>query len=304
MTVWPRSNRGFILVAALWLLLALATLASVAAAYVSRSAIALTVNDEAVATEALVGASLELAAYRLSVAPDRRPTHGSFRFRMSHAVIDVEFMSEAARIDLNNAPKPMIAGLFAVLGAGGDAADQYAERVVAWRTPPPANAPDGEEALYRAAGLRYSPRRAPFDHVDELWLVVGLPPALVERAVPFVTVYSGMADVNVLDAAPEVIAALPGMTSGKLDAFLEQRANLPADPKFIADALGDKQAGATIKSSDAYRVRARIAFDNGWRRVSEAVIMMVSERGGEPFRVLSWRDDVDSSAGSLRAGGG
>jgi general secretion pathway protein K len=42
------SGGGFIVVAALWILLALATLASVAAAYVSQSAIALTVNDEAV----------------------------------------------------------------------------------------------------------------------------------------------------------------------------------------------------------------------------------------------------------------
>jgi general secretion pathway protein K len=304
-----RSREGFILVAALWILLALATLASVAAVYMSQSAVALTVNDEAVQTEALADASLELTAYKVSsVTPDQRPTQGAFRFRMLRANVSVEFVSEAARIDLNSAPKPMIAGLFTVLGASPEAAAAYADRVVAWRTPPQQGVADGEDALYRAAGLRYSPRRAPFNHVDELWLVLNLPPALVERALPFVTIYSGLGTVNVLDAQPEVIAALPGMSAARLSAFLNQRDSLPvgnaADRKFIADALGDNQTGVSTQGSDAYRVRTRIVFDNGWRKVSEAVIMMLVANVGEPYRVLSWRDDIDLASGPLRAGGG
>jgi general secretion pathway protein K len=302
----PQSARdGFIVVAALWILLALATLASVAAAYVAQSAVALTVNDEAVQTEALVGASLELTAYQLSAtAVERRPTRGAFRFRLSRAEIAVEFLSEAARVDLNNAPKALIAGLFAALGAKPEAAEQYADRVVAWRTAPPPNAPDSEDALYRAAGLRYSPRGSAFSHIDELWLVLDLPAALVERALPFVTVYSGMHDINVLDAPAEVIAALPGMSAARLNAFLDQRESLPADPQFIAGALGDNQAGATTKGSDAYRVRTRIVFDNGWRKVSEAVIVIFAGNAAQPYQVLSWRDDIDPAAAAPRAGGG
>jgi general secretion pathway protein K len=302
----PRSaSEGFIVVATLWILLALATMASVAAAYMAQSAIALTVNDEAVQTEALVEASLELTAYPLSAtAAERRPLRGEFRFRLLHAQVTVEYLAEAARVDLNNAPPALIAGLFAALGAKPEAAAQYAERVVAWRTAPPPNAADSEDALYRAAGLSYSPRRAPFSHVDELWLVLNLPAALVERALPFVTVYSGMRDVNVLVAPAEVIAALPGMSAGRLNAFLDQRESLPADPQFIAGALGDNQVGATIKGSDAYRVRTHIAFDNGWRKTSEAVIMMVTGSATVPYVVLSWQDDIDQVVAARRTGGG
>ena len=46
-------------------------------------------------------------------------------------------------------------------------------------------------------------------------LVFGLPSFLVERALPFVTVFSGRAETNVLVAAPEVVAAAPGMTAGE-----------------------------------------------------------------------------------------
>ncbi|MGG7377505.1 hypothetical protein ACQ7B2_01475, partial [Escherichia coli] len=64
-----------------------------------------------------------------------------------------------------------------------------------------------EEARYNSAG--YSPRQAPFVHVNELALVVGLPAALVERALPFVTVFNGSPDVDPAIAAPEVIQAMP-----------------------------------------------------------------------------------------------
>jgi general secretion pathway protein K len=298
----PSSRDGFIVVAALWMLAALSTLALVYSAFVAQSAIALRVNDDAVQTEALTTSSLELVAYQLSSpVAERRPTHGAFRFRLGGADVMVEFLSEAARIDLNVAPKGLIAGLFAVLGAQAPAAEQYADRVVGWRTHPKPNVQDDEELLYRTAGLAYSPRRSPFNHVGELWLVLGLPPVLVERALPFVTVYSGMPEINVLDAPPEVIAALPGMSPDRLTAFLGQRETLPPDPQMVAAALGGDQKGVTTKGSNAIRVRTRIAFDDGRRTTSDVVILI----GGtdDPYRVLSWQGDIDASTGTgLMAG--
>ncbi|BBF93158.1 general secretion pathway protein GspK [Blastochloris tepida] len=291
------ARNGFIIIAALWIIAALATLASIYSVYVARSAMALGVNDERVETDQLVTAALELAAYQMSsAAPAARPTKGAFRFRLAGAEVAVEFMSEAARIDLNAARKTMIAGLFAALGAKPDAAAAYAERVVGWRTPPKPDAPDSEASLYRAAGLPYGPRGAPFDHVAELWLVHGLPPALVERALPFVTVHSGQSDVNVLDAPPEVIAALPGMTPARLDAFLRQRDRLASAPQFVAGALGGNQIGATTRGSSAVRVRTGITLASGRRTVSDVVIQL----GGatNPYEILSWQDDVDPMTGA------
>jgi hypothetical protein len=34
--------------------------------------------------------------------------------------------------------------------------------------------------------------------MDELWLVLGLPPALVERSLPFLTIYNGAGEIDVL----------------------------------------------------------------------------------------------------------
>jgi hypothetical protein len=42
------------------------------------------------------------------------------------------------------------------------------------------------------------------------------PPALIDCALPYLTVYSGQAGVNVFGAAPEVLSALPGITPERL----------------------------------------------------------------------------------------
>jgi general secretion pathway protein K len=290
---------GFIAVAALWLLAALAALASVASAYMAQSAVALTAFDAVAQLEMLTTAGIELAAYELSAPVTvRRPTHGGFGFRLANSKVTVEYMSEAARINLNMASRTMIAGLFAALGAPPDSAGQFADRVVAWRGASRPNAQDDEDALYRAAGLKYLPRRAPFNSADELSLVLGLPPAMVERALPFVTVYSGIAEVNVLDAPPEVIAALPGMTPARLDAFLSQRESLPPDnPEFVLGALGGRQVGATVAGSEAYRVRMRITLPNGRESRPEGVITILGSGEKEAYRVYAWRDEVDPATG-------
>jgi general secretion pathway protein K len=293
------SERGFVIVAVLWILMALSTLAIIFSMYLSGSARALSVNDTALQAEALVSASLELATYQLLLSEDsERPSHGSFHFRMDDADVVVAFKSEAARIDLNFASHEVLAGLFAGLGAEKAAAQEDADRIIGWRTRPAAGATNDEAALYAAAGLGYSPRQSLFTHVNELALVVGLPPALVDRALPFVTVFNGSSSVDPLIAAPEVIAALPGKTPADPNDVLGQRppssndtAVTTAASATTAASPGSAQSNATTAKSAAYRIETTINFNDGRRTASEIVIALGDET--EPYRVLSWQDDVE-----------
>jgi general secretion pathway protein K len=294
-----KSNDGFILVAVLWILGSLAVLAAIYALYVVNAATSLDVNNDRMQANASVSAALELTAYYLgTVKPEERPTSGSFNFRVGRSNVAVDFRSEAARIDLNSAPQPLLTGLFRVLGASPDAADTYAERVIGWRTPAASSnldadqGNDKESTAYRNAGLSYIPRLAPFVHVQEFWLVLGLPPALIERARSFVTVFSGMGTVNVADAAPEVIAALPGMTPERLDAVLKERNALRQDPRLLPQLLGPAQASATLQGSRATRVIVQVELAKGRRINAEAVILPLDD-APDPYRVLSWTDDFD-----------
>ena len=289
-----RSFDGFIVVAGMWILGALATLASIYAVYVINTATSMSVNDDRLQAEAMVTAALELTAYRVSAAgTDNRPSRGGFLFRLGNANIAVELKSETGRIDLNMAPKELLAGLFAGLGAKYPNAEFYADRIIGWRVPSDPDKPNEEASAYRTAGLSYPPRQAPFAHVGELTLVLGLPPFLVERAMPFVTVFSGHAEINILAAAPEVLAAVPGMTPERLYALLSRRGPGPQNAQSLQGLLGSDPGSFMVEPGKAMRVAVRVDFDNRRQMRAEAVIH-VRDEGDAPFRVLSWRDDFDS----------
>lgn len=292
-----KSDDGFILVAVLWILGGLAVLAAVYTSYVVNAATSLQVGNDRIQANASISAALELTAYYLDAEKQQdRPTSGAFNFTVGKSSVAVAFVSEAARIDLNSAPPPLLAGLFRTLGASADAADVYAERIVGWRTPGLSSNvdlnPGNEITAYRNAGLRYDPRQAPFVNAEELWLLLGLPPAIVERALDFVTVFSGMASVDVMNAAPEVIASLPGMTPALLSAILAQRAVRPVDANRVLQMLGPAQADATAQGSKAMRVTVHVVLAGGRRVNAEAVILLL-EDAPDPYRVLSWTDDFD-----------
>jgi general secretion pathway protein K len=289
------SSDGFILVAVLWILGGLSVLAAVYALYVVNAAAALGVNDDRIQANASVSAALEMTAYYLGAEKKQdRSTHGAFNFRTGNSSVAVEFLSEDARVDLNEAPKPILAGLLRALGAPADAADYDADRIVGWRTVTTAPNPDQDKEVmaYRNAGLPYTPRQAPFTNVQELWLVLGLPPALVERAMPFVTVFSGMPTIGVMSAAPEVVAALPGMTPDRLNTVLDQRNAAGADPAQVLALLGPAQASATAQPSNATRVTVQVSLVNG-RRINAQAVILLLEDAADPYRVLSWTDDFD-----------
>jgi general secretion pathway protein K len=211
---------------------------------------------------------------------------------LGNAKLEVEFRSEAGRIDLNMAPKELLAGFFTGLGTKYQDAAYYADRIIGWRTPSDPDRPNTEASAYRTAGLSYGPRQAPFEHVGELSLVMALPPFLVERTMPFVTVFSGRAEINVLAAAPEVLAAVPGMTPDRLHGLLNARGAGRPNGQFLQGLLGSDPAGFTGDAGDAMRVDVRIDFDNRREVLAEAVILL-REGAGVPYRVLSWRDDFD-----------
>jgi general secretion pathway protein K len=331
----PQASRGFIIVAVLWLLAALATLAVIFSVYVARTAVSLSVNDSDIQTEALVYAALELTAYQVgsskaagpasqaaaqlgatAAAPRPRnpdipppPARGDFSFRLGRANVAVTFIPETARIDVNAASPQLLTNFFTVLGVQQQQAGYYVQRLAGWVTTPKATQAvlaggNAEEALYRAAGKNYGPRGAPFAHIDELSLVVDIPPGIIERAKPFLTVYTGKATIDVLDAAPEVVAAIPGITPNLLQALAEAR-RTGADEQAVSRLLGTLpiQGVVSIEGGDTFRVQVRIRYDNGRQAAAEVVIRTGSSGGAgsndRPYGVLWWRNGFEALSPNL-----
>jgi general secretion pathway protein K len=291
--------RGFIVVAVLWILAALSALVLIYLTYVTNTAVVVAGSTDRVQADGLTTAGVELAAYQLTAVKEiARPSSGTFNARIGAARVSVTFRSEAARIDLNAASKALLAGLIVGLGGTPSNAADYADRILAWRAATELGDDDPETSSYRTAGISYIPRHAPFPQAEELWLVRGIPPPVVERMLPFVTAFSNMASVNILDAAPQVVAALPGMTPERLQAVLSQRGDPRFDPRSVLALAGSE--GATLTASRSYRVTINIDFDSGRRTAAEVVILLLDE-GEEPYRVLSWRNASDGGTALQRA---
>jgi general secretion pathway protein K len=379
MTSFPRSARrgeaGFILVAVLWILAALATLASIYSSYTINTAAGSQVADDRVQAEASIRAGVEMAVFRQLALPEKaRLVRGGFDMRVGRTGVAVRFRSEGARIDLNAAPPGLLTGLFAAVGVDPMRAETFAERVVGWRTKakasgdanaagagaigagananaPSANANPGgadvnatgananapstnanpagadgnaagsdpakEDKLYREQHMPYPPRHAPFDNALELSLLPGISLAVVERVLPFVTVFSGRAEVEVSSADPTVLSALPQMTPQILGAVLNARVSDPEDGRALLELLGPAKSHATVERSKAFRASIAVDFDNG-RRVHAEVVFRLKGQGDEdkgannqgakdpsakdqgannqspePYELLYWRDDFD-----------
>ena len=320
MTSLPRSatraEAGFVLVAVLWILAALATLASIYSSYTVNTASASRVADDRVQAEASIRAGVEMAVFRQLPLPEKaRLVRGGFDMRVGRTGVSVRFRSEGARVDLNAAPADLLAGLFTAVGVDSSRAETFAERIVGWRTKDTAdaNAPGArvnaagadskddkaakEDKLYSEQHMPYPPRHAPFDNALELSLLPGVSLAVVERVLPFVTVFSGRPEVDVSTADPTVLSAFPEMTPQILGAVLNARVNDSGGGSALLALLGPAKSHATADRSKAFRSSIVVEFDNG-RRVHAEVVFRLKDQGAkdqdaEPYELLYWRDDFD-----------
>ena len=278
-----RESSGFILIVVLWILAALAALASTYSVYAINAALATRVDDDRLQIKNAISTGVELAAYKLLA--DDKP-QGAFAVRLAHSSVKVAFASESARVDLNAAPKALLAGVFTAVGVSSSDAATFAERIAGWRKPPDAGDQNAEAGAYKVAGYEYAPRQGPFQNTLELRLVLGIPPYIVERVLPLVTVYSGVAQIDVRVAPIELLSALPNITSDQLQRVLAQRKRNPTDGQAMLSLLGSAGALADAKANSAARVQAQIRLDNG-RSAGAEVVIFVLKDDEEPYRVPS-----------------
>ncbi len=294
----PDAEGGFVLVAVLWMLAALAILASVYSVYAINTTLASHVYDDRLQADASIRAGIELTALeQLTVPESVRPAQGQFSGRVGRTNVSVRYLSEAARIDLNAAPQDLLAGLFAALGVDRAHAETFAERIVGWRTKAAANVPSKEAKLYADWHVPYPPRQAPFNSALELSLIPGIPEAIVERLLPLVTVFSGRPNVDVRSADPLVLSALPGVTSEILAKVLKARASGLTDERGLLDMLGAARSYASIDPAPAIRAQIEVEFDNG-RRVRAEVVFRLKDGGDDPYDLIYWRDNYDGATQS------
>jgi general secretion pathway protein K len=230
-------QRGFVLLAVLWLTMVMALLAvHVIATARTESRLAHNAIEQARA-EALADAGVHRAILGLLAPPPARPWRvdgTAYVFPFGGGQVRVAIQDEAGKLDLNLASEELLRGLFMAMGLSAQEAADMTDAILASRAAD--RLPQAEGALFTV--------------VDELSQVLGMTPELYRQVAPFFTVHSWAPGIDPATAPREVLRALPGITPERVEALLAARS---------ATAAGSRQPLVDQRHQRARRVGDRPA---------------------------------------------
>ena len=254
-------ERGFALLIVLWTLVLLTLVGTaVTAAGRSEARLALNIRLSAAAEAAADGAIEEAAAHLVDATPRHWPADGSVRtLRRPGAVVELWLDSEAGKVNPNTAQPALLDALLRAVGTDGRTAATLAAAIVGWRYPD-VQGPVGD-GQYRAAGLDYMPPRARFQSLDEIGLVLGMTPALLDRLRPHLSLFH--------DGDPDPVRADPAV-------------------RQALASLGIAVPEGSVPDDSVVSVTATATVEGGTRFVRHAVIRTGAQPDGALFRILAW----------------
>jgi general secretion pathway protein K len=204
-------------------------------------------------------------------------------------VVEATAEDEADRIDLNHAAPDLIAGIFRTVGIDSERAALYARIIADWRRDPTTRPVRGRTPMV--------PPHGAIEHMREFDRLREIPPEAMRLVAPYVTVTGLTGRVAALTAPRQVVAALPGMDPGRVEAFLRDRVAEGGKFDALIRRYGIVADHVSKVGSIATRLRVTVRIGSHRSRGYE-VVVAVLPGDGEPYRFLAWTGDVPPPAGA------
>ncbi len=238
----PHARRGVALIAALWLVVAIAVVAlQFSLAAKERRVLGINAEERGVARGAALGALAVTQAqldYLLRVMPTNNAALSSTRsgdpwlgadsiysgpVYVDSMEVDAQLLDLGRRLNLNDVTEDQLRTFFSYVLNDYTTADHLAQTIMDWEDVDDIARPNGDEADgYIKKGLLALPANGPFRSVAELLEVEGMTPSIYADVASYFTVY-GSGIVNINTAPVPVLRAIPGMTDQILSNILNQR---------------------------------------------------------------------------------
>ena len=280
-----KPRRGVALIAALWLVVAIATVAlqfSIEAH--ERRTIGLLASERGIQRAAVNGA-LALTQARLEQALRMAPSGNNANIAVLRAsdpwldvdstysgtvlvdsmAVDVQARDLGEKLNINLANENELQTFFSFLLGDYSKSTQLAQSIMDWRDVDSLPRPSGAERdAYIKAEMLALPTNGPFRELEELQNVMGMTPEIYAAAAPYLTTH-GSAQINLNTAPVPVLRSLPGMTDATLNQILQMRSQGRRIPNvqaiFGAAATGGRaRAGqlATLAAITQLATRATV----------------------------------------------
>ncbi len=184
----------------------------------------------------------------------------AYTWRFANRTVNITIQDEGGKIDLNQAPEPLLTALFTSAGVDSMTAQSLAAATADFRDKDSVPRTLGAEAIeYRAVGLAWGPKNAPFEAVEELQQVLGVTKEIYDQVAPYLTVYSVGGAIN------------PNVATAPMTKLIQQ---VSLNSQNIASSAGI-----------AYSIRAEVSALGGEKFVREAEIRLQNNRR---LQIQSW----------------
>lgn len=238
-----RNRRGFAMITALWLVVAITVVAlqfSVEAH--ERYMIGISASERGVARAAALGALAVEQAQLERAIRQTAMTGGASSLRRSDPWVDVDSTYSGPvsidsvqvwvdakpggrRLNINSVTEDQLRAFFNNLLKDVSVADEISQSIMDWRdNDDQARVRGAERDYYLKENRMVLPSNAPFREVDDLLDVRGMTPEILEKARPYLRTY-GSSMINLNTADEPVLRAIPGMTDVILARILSARSN-------------------------------------------------------------------------------
>jgi general secretion pathway protein K len=238
-----KARRGVALLAALWLVVAIAAIAlQFSIESHERRNIGILASERGIQRAAAMGA-LAMVQAEMDQALRGAPTGSNAAIailaasdpwnnadsRFSGPVmvdsmsVDVQARDLGEKLNINRMNESQIQQFFSFLLTDYELSTRLSQAILDWRDADSIPRPSGAERDdYIKAERLALPTNAPFREIEELQDVMGMTPEIYEKAIPYLTTH-GTASVNLNTAPVPVLRALPGMTDATLNMILQLR---------------------------------------------------------------------------------
>jgi len=288
-----RKQTGVALIIVLWILI-LVTVATSSFALMARMDM-LEANTLLSSTQARMaaesGINLAVVALRETDDEQRLMADGRVYTRVLDGIlIEIEITDERGKLDINAADELTLIELFTGHGLDAAYAEELAAATLDWRDSDDAERVNGAELdAYEMAGLQVGPANRPFMMVEEFLQVIGMPFELYRSMEPGLTVHARSAVPNAAFAPMEALVALPDVSFEDAAAFVEERNELEPGDMMNLQVGGSGFVIANARGL-TYSIRSKATMPNGvWDQI-EATVRLGGNQGGQPYRVLRWRE--------------
>ncbi len=286
-----RRTRGIALVSVLWVVALLSIVALGVSSEVRTETRSISNLLQLTQAQYAAEGGVDLAIANLfTSSPARWPVDGTVqKVRIAKAAVRIAIYDETGRIDLNYAEPWLLNKLLASANLGAHERLLLVDAILDWRDSDNLRLLYGaEDYSYFAAGMPYGAKDAKFDNVDELGLILGMRPEIVQAIKPVLTVYSGRAGVDSAVASAQVLSVLSGSGSDGLEQDGERLGSPPAQESHLQNSAraAAEFSGSFFSIHVEARIDAKIVA-----RVA-ATVQLIDARNR--YRIVAWSQPFDA----------